>query len=242
MTPTQNNRPTGNRTPPRPAAGAPHRPEQKNRVNKVRRDSYHRKEISLGEAIRLELRDRIKNFRLGFSIDLEDLVRGIICGLLLVINVLLQTTFFVRFAPFGAVPDVVLLLTVAMGASEGEKYGAITGLAGSFLLHCLGGAPGMDLSPLLYTFAGYFTGLLAKNYFSSTFAVKALYVGASCILRAIFSTITAAVILRASFSMIMTDVVIPEFFSTAVISPIIFFTVWLCFHRFHKSRAERTGS
>ena len=200
-----------------------------------------KKEISLWEAILLELRDRLRTLRLTISIDLEDLIRGVICGLLIILNAELQTTFFVRFAPFGAVPDLMLILTAAIGASEGEKFGAVCGLVSSFVIRSLGGAGELSLLPLLYFSAGYFVGILSKNYFSNTIPVKILYVAACCVGRAIISAICAASILSASFSQVMTDTVIPEFFSTALISPLVFFAVWLCYRKFHKSRDERTG-
>ncbi len=194
------------------------------------------------EAISLELRDRLHNLRLGVSIDVEDVIRGTVCGVLIILNTMLQTTFFVRFAPFGAVPDLLLMLTAAIAASEGERTGAVCGLVSAFLIQTLGGAAGPRLVPLLYAAAGYFIGILSKNYFSNTLAVKALYVAACCVGRAIISTIVASSVLNATFSQIMTGIAIPEFFSTAVISPLLFFTVWLCFRKFHKSRAERTGT
>ncbi len=193
------------------------------------------------EALRLEIRDRLHNLRLGISVDTDDLIRGSVCGLLIIVNALLQTTFFVRFAPFGAVPDVLLCLTAAIAASEGEKYGAVCGLISSFLIRALGGITGLYLVPLLYAAAGYFIGILSKNYFSDTLPVKVLYVGMCCAGRAIVSLITAAAVLPATFGQIMTDVVFPEFLSTAVISPLLFVTVWLVYRPFHKSRAERTG-
>ena len=212
----------------------------KNNKPKAPQNGGGKREISLWEAVRLELKDRIRSLSLGFSIDLEDLIRGIICGVLIVINALLQTTFFVRFAPFGAVPDVMLLLTAAIAASEGEKYGAVCGLFSAFIIGALGGSPGPNLLPLLYAAAGYFIGLLSKNYFSNTLAVKLIYVLFCCLGRASVSLIVSAAVLKATFSQIMTDVVIPEFFSTAVISPLLFVTVWLCYRKFHKSREERT--
>ena len=190
----------------------------------------------------MELRDRLRNLRLGISIDVEDVIRGAVCGVLIILYTMLQTTFFVKFAPFGAVPDLLLMLTAAIAASEGEKTGAVCGLVSAFLIQALGGAPGPRLVPLLYAAAGYFIGVLFKNYFSTPFAVKALYAAACCVGRAIVSTIVASCVLNASFPQIMTEVVIPEFFSTAVISPLPFLTVWLCFRKFHKSRAERTGT
>ena len=193
------------------------------------------------KAIQLELRDRIRSLRMGVTVELEDILRGSICGVLIVLFALLQTTFFVRFAPFGAVPDLLLMLTAAIAAGEGEKYGAVCGLFSAFIIESLGGAAGPHLLPLLYAAAGCVIGILAKDYLTNSLAVKLLYVFFCCLGRAAVSLLTAKAVLSASFGSIMTDIVIPEFFSTAVLSPLPFFAAWICYRRFHKSREERTG-
>ena len=129
----------------------------------------------------------------------------------------------------------------AIAAGEGEKYSAVCGLFSAFIIESLGGATGPHLLPLLYAAAGCVIGILAKDYLTNSLAVKLLYVFFCCLGRAVVSVLTAKAVLSASFGSIMTDIVIPEFFSTAVLSPLPFFAVWICYRRFHKSREERTG-
>lgn len=205
------------------------------------RNAPKKQEITLSRAIYLELRDRVRNLSLGFSIELEDIIRIAICSALIIVFALLQTTFFVRFAPFSAVPDLMLILTAAIAASEGEKYGAVCGLCSSFVISALGGFTGTNLLPLLYGAAGCFIGYLSMNYFSNTLAVKLVYIGSCCAGRAIITAVTALRITEATFSQVILHTVIPEFFSTAVVSPIPFLAAYLCFKRFHRSREERTA-
>lgn len=232
---------------PTPNKNRPDRPDirvgPERRVGQDEREKrdQNRKEITVWQATVLELRDRIRNLRMGVSIEMEDLLRGGICGALIVLFALLQTTFFVRFAPFGAVPDLLLMLTAAIAAGEGEKYGAVCGLFSAFIIESLGGAVGPHLLPLLYAAAGCAVGLLSKDYLTNSFAVKLLYVFFCCLGRAFVTVITAKAVLAASFGSIIKDIAVPEFFSTALLSPLPFFAAWICYRRFHKSREERTG-
>ena len=74
-------------------------------------------------------------------IDTDVLWRVLISAGLLIFFALLQTTIFARFRPFGAVPDLMLPLVIAIGMTEREKWGAVFGVAAAFVIESLGGAP-----------------------------------------------------------------------------------------------------
>ena len=199
------------------------------------------KKLTLKEAILAELRDRLRTLRMGIQVNSEDIIRALICGGLLILFAMLQTTFFVRFAPFGAVPDLMLVFVLAIGVQEGEKWGSVTGLVAAFVIQALGTSGSTpELLSLVYMPVGCFGGLLSKYYFRHTLPVKAVYVLVSALLRGIVTVITALVSLRATLGEILLRIFIPEYFSTVILSPIPFLAVWLCFRRFHKTRAERT--
>lgn len=197
--------------------------------------------LSLKDAILAELKDRLRTIRLGIQLNSEDIVRGVICGLLMILFAVLQTTFFVRFAPFGKVPDLMLVFVIAMGVYEGEKWGSVVGLAAAFLIQALGSSGNTpELLSLIYMPVGCAAGLLSKYYLRHTLPVNAVYVAAAGVLRAIITVITAALTLEASLGDIIARIAVPEYFSTLVIAPIPFVSVWLAFRSFHKTRAERT--
>ena len=133
------------------------------------------KEIDLHRTGGGSLRQRIKAI-----IDADILARLIVCVLLLVFFALLQTTVFARFRPFGAIPDLMLPLCIAVGMTEREKWGAVFGIAAAFVIESLGGATVSVLAPL-YMLAGYLAGILTVEYFRDSPATRAVYTLVGCI-------------------------------------------------------------
>lgn len=191
----------------------------------------------------MELRDLLHTAWYYIYENGENILKGVICAALLLFFLLLQTTFFVRFAPFGAVPDLLLSLTAAIAVAEGEAWGAVFGLVAAFLSQALGGSPGAPaLLPLLYMPAGYFCGLCSEYYLSDSIPVRGVYILACGVGRALITAITAGSVLSATLSQILLRHVLPEFFSTVLLAPVIYVIVYLCLRSFHKSRAERTDA
>lgn len=198
--------------------------------------------MTLTQAILAEIHDRLKIIRLGIQVNSEDIIKGIVCSVLMIFFVLSQTTFFVRFAPFGKVPDLVLIFVLAIGVCEGEKWGAVFGLVAAFVIQATGtSGAGPELLPLVYMPVGCIGGLLSKYYLRHTFPVMSVYVLAAALLRGIVTVICASVMLNATLGEIITRIAIPEYFSTVIISPLPFLAVWLSMRAFHKTRAERTA-
>ncbi len=218
-------------------------PRAVTKVTNRPKKAVQKRPLTLKEAIIAEIRDRIKTLRLSIQLNSEDIIKALIGAGLMSLFALLQTTFFVKFAPMGSVPDLMLIFVLAMGVFEGEKWGAIMGIVGAFVIQCLGwpgNAP--ELLSLIYMPVGCISGLLSKYYLRHTVPVNTVYVLVACILRSIITVITSLVVLNASFGDIILEIAIPEFFSTAVISPLPFVIVWLSYKPFHKTRAERTDS
>ena len=59
---------------------------------------------TLGQALAAELKDILQKLWYYIYENVESILKGIVCGLYLVLFLMLQTTFFVEFAPFDAVP------------------------------------------------------------------------------------------------------------------------------------------
>lgn len=186
--------------------------------------------------------NRFNMWRLRFSVDGEIVLKAIVIVLMLVFFVLLQTTMFTRFRPFGSVPDLMLPFTVAVGVLEREKAGAVTGLISAFVIDAVGGAT-ITLLPLLYMPAGYICGLLTTYRFRDSFPVMLTYTGISSILRSVITVIVALrTIFGITFVEAITDIAFPELIVNVIFAAIPHVLVRLVLRPFHKTRAERTGS
>lgn len=173
---------------------------------------------------------------LGFSIDVETLLKSAVCGVLLILFALLQTTLFSRFHPFGAVPDLILPLVVAVAMSEREKFGAIFGLVAAFVIESLGGGA-VSILPLLYVPVGYLVGILSVYYFRDSFTVRATYTVATSLLRSLFTIFTLLTTVGGiTFLSLMGDAVLPELLGSIIFSPLPHIAVKLCLSPWRKSR------
>jgi hypothetical protein len=182
------------------------------------------------------LTDRFREWRLALNMDGEAIAKGAVCALLINFFSLVQTTLFTRFRPFGAVPDLILPLIIAISMTEREKWGAVCGLVGAFVIESLGGSP-LTLLPLLYMPAGYVCGLLTVHNFRDSAAVRALYTAVSSAGRAVFTLI--AVILTVGdlpLTDALTRTVLPEFAANLLFAALPHAAAWLALRPFNKSR------
>ena len=172
-------------------------------------------------------------------IDTDILWRVLISAGLLIFFALLQTTVFARFRPFGAVPDLMLPLVIAIGMTEREKWGAVFGIAAAFVIESLGGAP-VALLALLYMPAGYLAGILTIEMFRDSFAVRLLFTAVGCAVHMLFTlaalalTVDGLPILRG-----LTEAVLPEFLASMVFAALPHLLAKAALRVFHKPREER---
>ncbi|MBQ4353969.1 MAG: hypothetical protein IJC71_03650 [Clostridia bacterium] len=156
------------------------------------------------------LRERLHGWRLGFSVDGESIGKAAVCALLLVFFSLLQTTLFTRFRPFGAVPDLILPLTVAVAMAFRERWGAVFGLIGAFIIESLGGSS-VTILPILYMLTGYIVGLTSTYTFRDSPVVRVLYTLITSPIRMLFTLIAlAAAVGEFNLITIITSILLPE--------------------------------
>lgn len=185
--------------------------------------------------------DRVREWRLKLNVDGEQLAAGLVCAGLIVFFSLVQTTLFTRFRPFGAVPDLILPLIVAVSMVKRERWGAICGLVGAFVIESLGGAS-LTLLPLLYMPVGYICGLLTVYSFRDSVAVRALYTLVTSLIRAFF-TFVALVMTVAELSIpeALTGAVLPELAANVIFAALPHAAVVLALRPFNRSRDSKVG-
>ena len=183
--------------------------------------------------------DKFYMQRLSASIDPDSIIRGVIVGFLILFFAILQTTVFSRFPLFGAVPDLMLPLVIAIAVSEGEKWGATCGLAAALLIEGIG-TVGVAFLPLLYVPVGYIVGILSTFYYKDSPAIRAIYSVISGLFKAAFTAIYVVVSYKTVVSkLVFETVVVPEYFSTLIMSVLPHGLTWLMLKPFHKSRDDR---
>ncbi len=199
------------------------------------------KKTTLAGAILAELEERFEGLTIGLPFTAEQFFRGVICALLIIFFAVLQTTFFARFKIFGVTPDLMFALTIAIAFSEGEKWGGICGLISAIVIDSLSGY-GLTLLPILYVAAGILCGLLVRDFFSNTALPRIAVITLFTFGRSVITLISASFLVNITFVEILSTIVIPEYFATVFLSAPVYLISWACFVRFHKTRAEKTGS
>ncbi len=188
-----------------------------------------------------KLIDRFNSWRLGLTLDAEAIVKALVLGVLLVFFVLLQTTLFTTFRPFGAVPDLLLPFVVVVGTVEKEKWGAVVALIAAFVSDAAGGTE-ITLLPLLYVPVAFACGILSTHSFRDSLFVSGVYTVASSALRGI---VTFAVVMLSIRGIRVWDAlaghVIPEFFANIIMAALPQLLTRAVLRPFHKTRDERTG-
>ena len=172
------------------------------------------------------------------SQQFHTIVRKIIVwGVTLFAAAVLQTSFFARLAlaiPYGAVPDLVLAVIVAIAIFDSERTGAIAGIAAGFLVSALGGT-GFTLLPLVYMLCGYICGVWSTMGLSANFASWCVYMAAVGVARALTTLISVALSYPdCSLIAVLTTALIPEFLATLLVSPLAYFSVRRVALRFNR--------
>lgn len=182
--------------------------------------------------------DRFREWRLGFSVEWDSVVKGVVCTVLVVLFALLQTTIFTKFKPFGAVPDLMLSLVVAISMTEREKWGAVVGVAAAFVIESLGGSV-VTLLPLPYMLAGYVGGLLTVYRFRDSLAVRAVYTLAAQAARVLVTALVlTATVGDVTFPDMLRYALLPEFFAGVLFAPLPHIAAKVCLRSFNKTRDE----
>lgn len=87
--------------------------------------------------------------------------------LLVVSLVVLQTAVFPSLRVFGAVPDLLLVATIAVAYERGAETGAVFGFAAGLSIDCFLSSP-LGVSALAFSLVGYGVGVFQSGLVRST--------------------------------------------------------------------------
>jgi rod shape-determining protein MreD len=107
--------------------------------------------------------------------------RCIVTIVIIILCYLLQTTVFQAIALADVVPNLLLIITVAVGYMRGRKEALFTGLFCGFLIDCQFGTV-IGLYALLYMLIGYLNGYCNKIYYKDDLTIPIILVGVSDLL------------------------------------------------------------
>ena len=141
------------------------------------------------------------------------------------ISSLLQTSFLAVIEPFGAVPDLMLIMSLGAGFFCGPLVGGIFGVASGVMAYALGGA-GLAFMPLLYCAVGAFAGFLVESFFSGKFAVWLIYLFFAAAVKGGYSL--ACIVFFSGDTQFFAAIwcsVIPEFIGTLILGAMMYLPV-----------------
>lgn len=147
----------------------------------------------------------------------------------------IQSSFFAASGLFSATPDLLLISVIGLAVYDGERSGAIAGIAAGVLAEAFGGGGYLMFFPLFYMLCGYFFGVVSRVFLNRNFISWLLYVLIGTALR-VFLSIVHAMLSEADVNLylIFTEIVIPEYFLTLLCSVPMYFLIRMTVRPFHK--------
>ena len=151
----------------------------------------------------------------------------VLIGLLLVAAAVLQVSFFSRFRLFGAVPDLMICTVLCLSFFSGRYTGAITGIAGGFLIEAIGSS-GLTLLPLFYLFFGYLIGHYSRAIIPRRYTSYLVYLGFAVLLRVSLTLLYACMTYQSiELSIFFVRTMLPEAAVTAAAGSLLYFPMLL---------------
>lgn len=138
---------------------------------------------------------------------------------------LLQTSFLAMLRPLGAVPDLVLVLSLGAGYFCGAEKGCIFGTAAGVAAYALGDL-GFAFLPLLYALVGLMAGLLVDNFFSGKLAVWCIYVFGAAVIKGGYS-LACCLLFSGGLQLwaVLWRTLLPEFIVTLILGAVLYYPV-----------------
>ena len=122
-----------------------------------------------------------------FDRDFVFLIRKVIIGFAVMFFAsLLQTSLLDKIEPFGAIPDLSLVMVAGVGCFCGSFSGGMYGIFAGVVSYALGDV-GAAFLPVVYGAIGFLSGLLVERFFKGKFVVWCIYVLCGGLLKAAYS-------------------------------------------------------
>ncbi|MDR2183998.1 MAG: rod shape-determining protein MreD [Clostridiales bacterium] len=103
-------------------------------------------------------------------------MRIAVVSFIVLVNFILQSTWFSYFALFDTIPNTALIIVVTYAMLRGDVEGAILGFCVGFLADIFFGRV-IGVSALLMMFTGYFAGKPFRDFFKENYIAPIILVG-----------------------------------------------------------------
>ena len=101
-------------------------------------------------------------------------MRILVVGILIIINIILESTIFQYLRIFGVKPDFIIIIMVSYAIMRGSSYGAFIGLGSGLLFDMLYGRA-IGINALSYMITGYIIGQAHENVFKDSFIPAVIF-------------------------------------------------------------------
>lgn len=149
-------------------------------------------------------------------------MRWFITAIILIINLILQSTLFEYISIIGIKPNTALIIVVSIAFMRGETEGAITGAFAGFLQDSFFGLF-VGLNVFLYMVIGYLCGKFLSGFYKESVIVPILITLISTFCYG-FLYYTLSILMRGytNFPYFLSTIILPEMVYTAIFSVILY--------------------
>jgi len=152
-------------------------------------------------------------------------VKPIIISLIIVFNLILQSTVFQWIKIYGVLPNTALILVISLAIYNGKNKGAIIGFFIGILQDIIFGRI-IGLNALIFMIIGYLVGLMDKKIFKDNLIIPFILTALATVF---YESINLLLIFSLGYRIelfnVLKKMLITEVTYNSILSPIIYFYV-----------------
>jgi len=162
-------------------------------------------------------------------------VRPVIISLIIILNLILQSTVFQWIKIYGVLPNTALILVVSLSIYNGKNNGAIIGFCIGILQDIIFGRI-IGSNALIFMLIGYLVGLMDQKIFKENLIIPFVLTALATVF---YETINLLLIFSLGYRIelfnVLKKMLIAEVIYNSILSPFIYFYV----SKFFKSNAMK---
>jgi rod shape-determining protein MreD len=166
----------------------------------------------------------------------------VVQALIVIICLILQSTFLATFSPRGLIPDLILIVVVSTALIKGPAEGALMGFGAGLGLDLVSSGF-VGLHALIKMTLGFFIGLAEEKIFKENLLLPAVVLLAATFIHELLYLLVAAAYkqLEVGFWVALSSIVLPLSLYNALLAPFIYAKLlnWHMNHSRYPSEGKR---